>query len=79
MKKIHQDIPNFFLWNELKYNAYYKTIAIIIFWKAINHHGLKTVTFAAPLNGVENGLAAFTQIEEFEEQQLSCRICDLSK
>lgn len=43
---------------------------------AITHHGLKTVTLASPSNGVENGLAALTQIEEFEEQQLPCRICD---
>lgn len=41
-----------------------------------SHHGLKTVTLASPLNGVESGLAAFTQTEEFEEQQLPCRICD---
>lgn len=43
---------------------------------AITHRGLKTVTLASPLNGVESGLAALTQIEEFEEQQLPCRICD---
>lgn len=43
---------------------------------AITHHGLKTVTLASPLNGVENGLAALTQIEGYEEQQLPCRICD---
>uniref|UniRef100_A0A8W8JDI5 ubiquitinyl hydrolase 1 n=1 Tax=Magallana gigas TaxID=29159 RepID=A0A8W8JDI5_MAGGI len=43
---------------------------------AITHHGLKTVTLASPSNGVEHGLAALTQIEEFEEQQLPCRICD---
>lgn len=42
----------------------------------ITHHGLKTVTLASPLNGVEHGLAALTQIEEYEEQQLPCRICD---
>lgn len=55
----------------------YKIIVIITVWKAITHHELKTVNF--PMTGVENGLAALTQIEEYDENQIFCRICNSSK
>lgn len=55
----------------------YKIIVIITVWKAITHHELQTVKL--PMTGVENGLAALTQIKEYDENQKFCRICNSSK
>ncbi|XP_056015892.1 ubiquitin carboxyl-terminal hydrolase 16-like isoform X3 [Ostrea edulis] len=40
------------------------------------HHGLQTISLDEPDIGIEKGLAILTQIEDFLESDLPCRICN---
>ncbi|XP_062580504.1 ubiquitin carboxyl-terminal hydrolase 16-like isoform X2 [Saccostrea cucullata] len=41
------------------------------------HHGLQTISTEEPCKGIDKGLAVLTQIEEYEESDLPCRVCTI--